>query len=280
MAEQTELVVQSADLPELPVREAGEPGMLEIMQRAEIDQQIATAKRYPRSLQAFRNEALAMLTLNQDVAREAIYALPREGKIIEGPSVRFAEIIASAWGNCRVAARVIDVGQDFVTAQGVFIDLQRNHYESTEVRRRITDRKGRRYSDDMIGVTANAACAIARRNAIFAGIPKAFWADHFERTRAVIAGDVSTLEMRRKSALETARKAGIPDEKLFAIIGVKGKEDLGVDELVKVSGILTALKDGDTTLEELLGPKEEETKSERSPAAAARDLLDKREGKK
>jgi len=37
---------------------------------AEINQQIATAKRYPRSVKAFLNEALQMATLNERVARK------------------------------------------------------------------------------------------------------------------------------------------------------------------------------------------------------------------
>jgi hypothetical protein len=40
------------------------------------------------------------------------------------------------------------------------------------VRRRIFDSRGRLFNDDMITVTGNAACAIAKRNAILSGVPK------------------------------------------------------------------------------------------------------------
>lgn len=56
-----------------------------------------------------------------------------------------------------------------MTAQGVFHDLERNVAITYEVRRRIVDKNGRRYKPDMIGVTANAACSIALRNAILRG---------------------------------------------------------------------------------------------------------------
>ncbi|MFN8826683.1 MAG: hypothetical protein ACK501_17070, partial [Planctomycetota bacterium] len=46
--------------------------------------------------------------------------------------------------------------------------------------RRITGKNGRRYSSDMIGVTGNAACSIALRNAVFRGIPRAFWIDIYD----------------------------------------------------------------------------------------------------
>jgi hypothetical protein len=73
-------------------------GVLAVISKAEIDVQIATAHRFPRSVKAFRDEALAMVTLTEAIAEECIYALPRDGKTIEGPSARFAEVIASARG--------------------------------------------------------------------------------------------------------------------------------------------------------------------------------------
>ncbi|MDV2922695.1 hypothetical protein, partial [Klebsiella pneumoniae] len=90
----------------------------------------------------FRNEVLQMVTLNEKVAGECIYALPRDGKTIEGPSARFAEVVASAWGNGRAGARVVSDQGEFVTAQGVFHDLQRNVAITYEVQRRITNKQG------------------------------------------------------------------------------------------------------------------------------------------
>ena len=141
-----------------------ESSMASLIASAEIDQQIATAHKYPRSLALFRKEALAMVTLTEVVAQECIYALPRDGKVIQGPSARFAEIMLHAWGNARAGARTVHEDDTFITAQGVCHDLQRNVAITFEVRRRITDKKGRRYSADMIGVTANAASSIALRS--------------------------------------------------------------------------------------------------------------------
>lgn len=86
----------------------GGSSMVSLLNRSEIDQQIATAHRFPRSIKRFRDEAMQMVTLNESVAGQCIYALPRDGKTIEGPSARFAEVIASAWGNSRAGARVVD----------------------------------------------------------------------------------------------------------------------------------------------------------------------------
>jgi len=233
---------------ELPPIEAS--NVLATISKAEIDQQIATAHAFPRSIKQFRAEALSMVTLNERIAEECIYAIPRDGKTIEGPSARFAEIILSAWGNCRAGARTISDEGDFVTAQGAFHDLERNVNISYETRRRITNKAGKRYSPDMISVTANAACSIALRNAILKGIPKAFWTDMYEDARKVVMGDVKTIANRRADAIAHLQKFGITVEQICETLGVKGIEDIGQEQLVALRGIATAIKDGDTTPEQ------------------------------
>ena len=74
------------------------PADLLALSKAEIDLQIATAKTYPRSLKDFQAGALQMVCYSQEAAEKMYYKLPRktkEGKIkiIEDPSVRFAEIV-------------------------------------------------------------------------------------------------------------------------------------------------------------------------------------------
>lgn len=234
---------------EVPSMEV-EQGVVALLNKSEIDQQIATAHRYPRSIKRFRDESMQMVTLSETIADECIYALPRDGKTIEGPSARFAEIVASAWGNCRAGARVVDDRGDFVTAQGVFHDLERNVAITYEVQRRITDKYGKRYKPDMIGVTANAACSIALRNAILKGVPKAFWSDMYEAARKTIMGDIKTLANRRADAMAMFQKFGVTPEQVCAKLGVPGVEDIGLDHLIVLRGLLTAIREGDTTAED------------------------------
>lgn len=224
--------------------------VLQAISKAELDQQITTARAYPRSLRKFVAECMDMATLNERIASECMYALPRDGKTIEGPSARLAEIVASAWGNCRAGTRVVDEGEEFITAQGIFHDLERNVAITCEVRRRITDRNGKRYKADMIGVTGNAACSIALRNAVFKGVPKAFWSDIYDAARKAAVGDVKTIANRRADALARLQKMGVTQDQVLAVLEVKGVEDIGTEELARLFGIATAIKDGDTTVEE------------------------------
>lgn len=232
-----------------------EVGTVALLNKGEIDMQIATAHKYPRSIKRFRDEALAMVTLNETVAQECIYSLPRDGKTVEGPSARFAEVVASAWGNSRAGARVVNDQGDFVTAQGVFHDLERNVAITYEVQRRIVDRQGRRFKPDMIGVTSNAACSIALRNAILKGVPKAFWSDMYESARQAAIGNVQTLANRRARALAVLQKMGVAQATVFTFLGIGGEEDITLEHLATLFGITTALKDGDTTPEQAFGPQ-------------------------
>jgi hypothetical protein len=226
-----------------------------VLARVEYDRQVATAKLYPRSLDGFRKESITNATLTAEIARACIYALPREDresgrtKVIDGPSARFAELILSAWGNCAAGARIVREDAEFVYAQGVFIDLEKNVKVWREVSRRITTRDGRRYSADMVGMTANAAGSIASRNATLAGIPRAFWWEAYERAKKVVAGDAETFDKRRAAAVDTARKMGLTVDRIYNALGVTGIADIGIDEYVTLEALMSAVREGEANID-------------------------------
>lgn len=240
-------------------REAPAPeiGSLAVLNKSEIHQQIQTARDFPRSIKNFRNEALQLATLDERTASECIYALPRDGKTIEGPSARFAEIVNYAWGNTRAGARVIAEEGEFVTSQGLFYDLEKNTAISYEVKRRIVDKNGRRFKVDMIGTTSNAASSIALRNAILKGIPKALWHPIYQAARKVVAGDIRTLVSRRDEAIKAFQIFNVTAEMIYATLGVGGVQDITIDHLVILKGILTAIQEGDTTPEQAFSTQDE-----------------------
>ena len=224
-------------------------GMVDALNKSEIDMQIATAHKYPRSITQFRTDVMDMVTMDEGIAAECIYALPRGGKVIEGPSARLAEIVISAWGNSRAGTRIVDDRGNFIVAQAVFHDLQKNVAITYEVQRRITTKQGVRFNDDMITTTANAACSIALRNAVFKGVPKAYWSAMYEAARKTVAGDVKTLPTRRASAFERFAIYGVTKEVILEFFGFKGEEDIGSEQLLILQGMFTAIKDGDLTPE-------------------------------
>lgn len=229
-----------------------EATVIESLTRADIDVQITTAKRYPRSIKKCIDTALSMATLDGDTARSCSYALPRDGKLITGPSARLAEIVASSWTNLRAATRIIDEGTRFVTAQAICHDMETNVAISKEVRRRITTKNGRRYGDDMIVMAANAAASIALRNAVFAVIPKAYWKQVYDKVAATAAGDASTLVQRRKAMVAWFVKKGVKADVLLKLLAKKALDDVGVEEVAGAQALRTSIEEGDTSVEALI----------------------------
>jgi hypothetical protein len=223
--------------------------------RAELDQQIVTARANPRSIKRFVTECLDLACLSEEVASECYFILPRGGKKIEGPAVRLAEIVQYSWGNSQSGSQVIDEGEEFVTAQGVFYDMERNNRVTSIVKRRIIDSNGRRFNIDMIGVTGQAACSIARRNAIFQGIPKALWNNIYLAARKCAAGNIKSLVTNRSDALSYLARKGVTEATVIAALGVGGIEDIGLDELATIRGMITAIKDEGVTVEDAFAPK-------------------------
>lgn len=246
--------LQSVDGDLITVTTTDAPSVLSTLSKAEIDVQIATAKNWPRSVKQFRQQALELATLDEETAASCLYALPRGGKKIEGPSTRLAEIAVSCWGNVRVAARVVSVDERSITAQGVCYDLEKNVCVSVDVQRRITDKHGRRFNDDMVNVTGMAACSIAYRNAVFRVIPFAFIKPIYAEAKLCSVGKASTMQERRDKCLDFFRKSGATDDQVLAAIGRKGMEDVTLDDLVVLRGYASAIKDGEATVDEVLTP--------------------------
>jgi hypothetical protein len=236
--------------------------------KAEIDQQIATAHNWPRSPARARDRMISLATMDDAMAEECIYSVPRGGKQIRGPSIRFAEIVLSAWGNVRCAARVTheDRIERYVEAEALVHDLESNVGYVARARRRIELKKGRKAVDpDMIQLAGSAAISVARRNAILGAIPKTVWRRAQEAVEAVIKGDQKTLVDRRDNAIAQFNKIGVTTERILKALEINHLDDITLDHLVDLGGMRSALKTGEATLDQLfpeerdLGPKPETT---------------------
>ena len=223
--------------------------------KGEIDAQIATAKQYPRNLSRVLNNIETLATMDEDVAGSCFYTLRRQGKVIEGASVRMAEIVASSWGNLRTQARIIANDGKTITAQGVCHDLETNTAISVEVKRRITDKNGKTYNDDMQIMTGNAACAIALRNAVFKVVPAALIKKAIDKAKKVSLGESMTLEQSRAKMLAYFKTIGVEDKQIFDYLSVEKVEEIDIDMVVELRGLATAIKEGTTTVKEAFEPK-------------------------
>jgi hypothetical protein len=249
----------------------GNEGLPMVINSSEVDIQISTALKYPRSIKAFKEKAVEMATLDEATAASCMYTLPRAGKPITGPSVRLAEICASAWKNLRVESRVAGETDREVIAEATCWDLENNIAIRIQNRRKITNKNGMRFSDDMIIVTGNSAISIALRNAIFRVIPKAYVNDIFLAARQVAIGEASTLSGVRANVVEYFGKMGVTPERILTALDRPSLDDVGLDDIAILKGYATAIKDGQTTVDEafpLMTAAEARAKSEASGGMA------------
>ena len=213
--------------------------------RSEIESQVAVAKRNPRSIKRFLDTAITTATINPAVAKSCMYSLPRGGKQVSGPSIRLAEIMSSSYQNLRIQTQVVDVDDRFVTVVGTCLDTENNIGVSIEVKRRITDKNGRVYNEDMIQVTAAAASAIARRNAIFAVIPNAFRDVVFEAAKEVACGRGESFEQTRNQWLDYFVGLGIGLPRILAAIDVRGADDITMEHVAVFMGLDNRYREGE-----------------------------------
>lgn len=257
------------------------------IERANVDSQVSTAKQYPRDIARCINNSIAMATIDYETAQSCGYALQRGRKLITGPSVRLAKLIVSNWGNIRAEAKVVQITDKQVVSRGTCWDLENNVANVFEVRRSIVGSNGKRFSDDMITVTSNAANSIAYRNAVFSVIPKAITDKVYQAAQHFITGDLSDEEKlvaRRKRCIDFFKdEYGITENEVVMLCGKQTVNQIKADQIALLLGITQSLKDGDTTVEEVMKPyRAEENKktiASKAAEAAKADVAKKGEAK-
>ena len=245
---------------------------MDAIEKANVDVQVATAKQFPRNVTRAIQNSIVMATIDPETAQMMRYALPRGGKPITGPSVHLAKLIVSNWGNIRAEAKVVQITDSQVVSRGTCWDLENNVATAIEVRRNIKGKGGQRFSDDMITVVGNAANSIAFRNAVFSVIPKAVTDKVYRAAQECITGDLSDeakLLQKRTNCLKFFNdEYGITEEEVIKLCGKQTVNQIKAEEIALMLGIYQSLKDGDTTIEEVLEPIRKEKKKDDIAAAA------------
>lgn len=238
---------------------------LEALNRSEIDIQIATAKQYPRNVEDSLNRIVSLGAVSPKTAEECFYSLRRGGEggtAIEGPSVRLAEIVAASWGNLRVASQIVGNDGKFITARGVCHDLETNVAVACEVRRRITDKYGKTYNDDMQVVTGNAAGAIAFRNAVFKVVPKAVIGEAIDQIKGRLTeGVAKDFESSKEKMFNYFAKLGVTKEMLYNYFDIKDESEVTPEIVAELRTTVTSIKERQATVEDLfINPYNEKMK--------------------
>lgn len=105
-----------------------EPSMLQMTESRAIHEVQASyiiAKKFPRDEQkSYLN--IIKSCKRPFLAEQAMYAYPRGGSLVEGPSIRLAESMAQSWGNIDFGIRELSQNNGVSLAEAYAIDLETN----------------------------------------------------------------------------------------------------------------------------------------------------------
>lgn len=229
--------------------------VFEAQERAAIDTQVATAKKYPRNLARVRLNSIAIATMNKETAEACRYAKPVGGKNVVGPSVHLARILAQQYGNIRVQQRIKQITERSVIAEAVAFDMETNYAVCVEARRSIIDKRGNRYTESVIETNAMAILAVAERNAILKVVPKSIIDNVYGEAFKCANGDLTDndkLLLARDRAFEYFKdEHKATEEEIIACLGLKTKDAIKAEHVVDLRGYMQALKDKELTADEL-----------------------------
>lgn len=110
---------------------------------SEVQAQFIIAKKFPRDENASYTQIIRACE-RHSLAEQAMYAYPRGGQLVTGPSIRLAEVLAQKWTNCRIGIEILSQTNDVTEARAYANDLENNYMVDScfTVKHQRTTKKG------------------------------------------------------------------------------------------------------------------------------------------
>lgn len=214
---------------------------------AEAQGQLILAKRFPRDLNAAYSELMQSCKLPA-LAQVAFYTVPRAGGKVSGPSIRLAEEIARVYGNFEFGHRELSRIDGKSEIEVYAWDKQTNNRSIRQITvmhvidtkdgpRKLRDQKD---IDDKIANVASKQL----RGRILAMMPKWMVEAATEECKKTLAGtNDEPVPVRVRKMTQAFSKFGVTVKHLEDYLE-HGLDDTTLDELVDLTGVFNALKDG------------------------------------
>ena len=245
--------------------------------RALVEARFTMALARPRSVDDARQRILADCKRPR-FAEVAIYSLPRGGKKIEGPSIRFVEAALRSWGNADSQAQVLYEDDDKMIVRVTVTDLETNATYASEHRvSKTIERKQLARNQKSLGERTNSfgdTVYIVRATDDDLAMKLNALVSRAIRTNGLrlLPGDIVEEAMEQVRKTQQDKAAADPDAErkkiadAFAPLGVTPsmlQDDLGhplaqstPTELVELRAVYAGLRDGETTWKALVEQRE------------------------
>lgn len=222
----------------------------------EVQGQVFMAKQFPRDIIA-ADKRIKQACQRLKLAEGAMYAYPRGGQTVTGPSIRLAEVMAQTWGNLKYGVRELtnDKGKKQSEVEAFCWDLETNVYASrtfTQGHQRYTKAKGLTDLQDPRDTYELVANHGARRlrACILEIIPPDIVENAIEMCEKTLKGGGGVpLEDRLKSMVSAFEGIGVTQPMIEERLGHKVAATIEI-EMVQMQKIFKSIKDGFSKLEE------------------------------
>lgn len=248
---------------------------------AEIQAAVLMAKQAPR------NESQSYLNIidsckRPSMAETALYAYPRGGSLIEGPSIRLAEVLARSWGNCRVGITIQSQDSEKTEARAYAYDLQTNYMidqDFTVPHKRTTKKGTKRLTDerDIRELVANIGSRHLR-GCILRLIPSDVVEDAVEQVKKTLVSSDVPIKEQVKKMVRAFDEIGVKVEHLEKRLG-HNLDAIIPQEIVTLKGIYKSIKDGMADREQFfdIQSKQAETSKEELTALVEKNKKETKE---
>ena len=214
----------------------------------EVQAALVIAKKFPRD----QNEAYSRIMTacgRKALAENALYAYPKGGQVVTGPSIRLAEMLVQNWGNIDFGIRELSQADGVSEVEAYCWDMQTNsrsrktfhvkhiRYSKAKGNVDLTDPR------DIYEMTANQG-ARRLRACILAVIPGDVVEAAVEQCEATLNGvSDEPIEDRIKKLVHAFKSLGVSKGMLEARLGHKIEATINA-ELTTLRTIFKSLKDG------------------------------------
>lgn len=251
---------------------------------AEAQAKMVIAKRFPRDPYMAVQRIMDACS-REGLANEAFYSYDRGGSKVTGPSIRLAEVMASAWGNIEYGINELSRRDGESEMQAYCWDLETNTFSQqkfTVAHIRDTRGGGRELKEqrDIYEIGANMGARRLRAR-ILAIIPKDVIDAAVDTCKATIAGrGQQSFDSRLKKMVAAFNGIGVTLKMIEARLEHK-LADTTVDDLTDLVAVFNSVKSGEGKIGDYFGPgvsvaaprdESPAARQETAPAAAAKPV--------
>lgn len=250
-----------------------QPMALSSVDRELIDMQIATAKRYPRDVEKSMKRAVDAILSDPELAVDAFYEIPIAGSLINGFSVRSAEIVGQHWGNMRWEDRPVSVepGANYVEGEAFAWDVENNVAARKIKRVSVVTKQGKRYPQHLIDTIQLKAQSVAKRDAISEVVGKAYVKAMHRKAEAYLDKDFPDFETRKDALAAAFKKLGVDANTICKFLTPPNQQNVKTWNLIthkdvfKLGNVYTSIKEGSATVKDVFGVEGVDPEKKKAP---------------